>query len=154
MIAITLTGGSPPYKEDLLHVRLVDEEAYARGIFILHEKVVILTLNGAATNPAPVARHLPDNVGQMVILYMTDVLPFLRGLSIVTDEFKNSNYLFSGPGEQWSKERYEEILKRESWKALGIELGLNDYKEVFLAIAATHLPGNFDQAGHFIGEQR
>lgn len=120
----------------------------------MHEKVVILTLNGAATNPAPVARHLPDNVGKMVILYMTDVLPFLRGLSIVTDGFKNSNYLFSGPGGQWSKERYEEILKRESGKALGVELGLNDYKKVFLAIAAAHMPGNFDHAGHFIGEQR
>jgi len=153
LLAILLTGGFPSYDDDLLHVRLVDEEIYARGIFIIDKQVAMSTVNSDAANPR-VDRKLQDNVGQMVILYMTDVLPFLRGLDVVTEEFKTCNLFFSGPGGQWSREMYEGILKMESGKALGVELDLNDYKKVFLAIAAAHMPELFDNAGNFIGERR
>jgi hypothetical protein len=174
LVAILVSAGVPPYGDDLLHVRLVDEEHFHRSIYISRQSVMIMTSDGGrpaiAAAPQPVLRFLPEQVGVMVLLYMTDVLPLLRSLGTVAAErLKGSNFLFaetaagttgSGTGSgtagegaahqrgMWSMRRYEEILRRETRKRMGIEMGLDGYKALFLELAKVNMPGGFDAEGY------
>lgn len=60
----------------------------------------------------------------MVLLYVADVLSLLCNLPITKPGSKENTYLFAKGSERWSKERYEVILRRETWKRLGCEMDL------------------------------
>ena len=63
----------------------------------------------------------------MVLLYVPNVLPLLCNLPTAKPGFKDNTYLFAQGSERWSKERYENILKRETTKRMGFEM---DFKGI------------------------
>ncbi|MCJ1390813.1 hypothetical protein MMC18_003674 [Xylographa bjoerkii] len=148
LILILVTGGQPPHGTSLTSLQLSNVEGFARSIIMWKTDVFIATSDGNLENPKPVIRFLPKAVVDMLVLYITDVRPFLRHQQFPNDPLSRSNFLFPENGSFWSSDRYEAILKRVSAMHLGVELDLEDYRIVFLAIAKKAMPGVFDEEGN------
>ncbi len=97
-----------------------------------------------------VYRLLPPNVSTLLVLYLVDVLPFLRRSGLAGDAGREamvrSKYLFSDGCTRWSEARYEGILKRETGQRLGVEIDLVGYSALFLAMVMRDNLGSFDGA--------
>lgn len=156
MLCLT-TGGQPPISYDLTCLLLVNAQSYARSLFIMseefgpgnHGNIAIITTTLAIE---PVHRLLSPEVSTLLVLYIVEVLPFLRrrqpsGLA-GHEALVRSNHLFPEGLTHWSEAKYEGILKRESKQRLGVEMDLAGYKAVFLAISKRFNPGRFDDEGN------
>lgn len=158
MLCLT-TGGQPPISYDLTYLLLVNANSYARSLFIMgeefgpenHGNIAIIT---TTLNIEPVHRLLCPQVSTLLVLYIVDVLPFLRRRqpagSAGHEALIRSNHLFPDGPTHWSLARYEGIVKRESKQRLGVEMDLAGYKAVFLALAKRFNPGRFDDEGNFL----
>ena len=158
MLCLT-TGGQPPISYDLTCLLLVNANSYARSLFIMseefgpgnHGNVAIIT-NTLQTDP--VHRLLSPEVSTLLVLYIIDVLPFLRRCQPAGvaghEALIRSNHLFPEGSTHWSEAKYEGILKRESKQRLRVEMDLAGYKAVFLAIAKRFNPGRFDDEGNCV----
>lgn len=158
MLCLT-TGGQPPISYDLTCLLLVNANSYARSLFIMgeefgpanHGNIAIIT---TTLNTEPVHRLLCPQVSTLLVLYIVDVLPFLRRCQQAGvaghEALIRSNHLFPDGMTHWNMERYEGVLKRESKERLGVEMDLAGYKAVFLAISKRFNPGRFDDEGNFL----
>lgn len=160
LILCLTTGGQPPNGYDLACLHLVNMHSYARSLFIMsedfgpanHGNIAIMT---ATLDLQPIHRLLPPNVSTLLVLYLVDVLPFLRchqpAGAAGHENVIRSNYLFPEGTTHWSEAKYESILKRESRQRLGVEMDLAGYKAVFLALEKRFNPGRFDDEGNCSG---
>jgi hypothetical protein len=128
LIIILVTGGYPSTGDDFLNARIRNSKDFIRGLDIVNGKVHISRTLDDPEHPMMIYRVLPEEVGRMVLLYVADVLPLLCNLPTTKPGFKENTYLFAQGSERWSKERYEVILRRETGKRLGCEMGLEGYE--------------------------
>ena len=159
LILCLTTGGQPPISYDLTCLLLVNAHSYARSLFIMgeecgranHGNIAIIT---SSLNTEPVHRLLGPQVGTLLVLYIVEVLPFLRRRQLAGvsghEALVRSNHLFPDEMTHWDLERYEGVVKRESKRRLGVEMDLKGYKAVFLAISKRFNPGRFDDEGNFL----
>lgn len=94
LIAFLITGGQPPYGIDLLYLFLRNEKyPCVRSIYLQNMQICLMTADPVKMKP--ILRFLPAPVTSLVVLYMTDVLPYLRshGRSF-KDPLRHSNFLF------------------------------------------------------------
>ena len=80
-------------------------------------------------------RFLPPAISELLVLYLAVVLPFYRSL-VPGDAYCVSPYLFAHPGGTWHTARFEKILRRETKKRTGVEMGLTGVNEVIKQLQA------------------
>ena len=156
MLCLT-TGNQPPHSYDLTCLLLVNMSAYARSLIIMseecgpsrHGNIAIIT---TTLDYNFIHRLLPPDVSTLLVLYLVDVLPFIRRRVPAGapghEALISSNHLFPEGWTHWSEAKYESILKRETKQRLGVEIDLAGYKIIFLAISKRFNPGRFDDEGN------
>lgn len=156
MLCLT-TGNQPPHSYDLTCLLLVNMSPYARSLFIMSEEfgpsnrgnIAIIT---TTLDYKFIHRPLPPEVSTLLVLYLVDVLPFIRRREPAGaaghEALVSSNHLFPEGSTHWSEAKYEGILKRETKHRLGVEIDLAGYKTIFLALSKRFNPGRFDDEGN------
>ena len=143
LLAMHLTGGLPGRAPEILSLRHCNDEQ-PRNIMIHDGQVMFITGYHKmmyAAGSRLVCRFLPAVVGDMVVTYLSMVLPFARHLETIQGRRPARSFLFEGGRGLWKDERLGEILKRESRAILGTELMVSAYRHLAIAIDRRHLRG-------------
>ena len=93
-----------------------------RNLYIADGQVCIITADHH-NEPGVRVRFLPDEVSQMLVLYLACVLPFQRTLD-PSDCYSTSGNLFAHDGGSWHTARYHRVLMRETKARMGVEMDL------------------------------
>ena len=99
-----------------------------RSLYFEYGMVAIITVDNYSPDGIR-GRYLKPDVSEMIILYLAVVLPFFRTLS-PEDSYSESDFFFASPRGFWHTARYDNILKRETRKKLGVKLGLVELNEM------------------------
>jgi hypothetical protein len=106
LMTILVTGESAPIGDDLRNARIRDEVGFDRDLTIVNWMVIICRT----------AEHLKLSCDVYADAYLAK------------PGFKDNTYLFAQGSERCSKERYENILKRETTKRMGFEMNMEGYE--------------------------
>ncbi len=100
----------------------------SRAFYIEDGQVCIITADHHNA-PGFRGRFLPDEVSQMLVLYLACVLPFQRTLD-PSDCYSTSECLFAHKDGTWHTMRYYHVLMMETKARMGVEMDLataNDF---------------------------
>ena len=146
LVLMHITGGQPARAPEILSVRHSNTmTGGCRNIFIEDGMVVYATsYHKGYTMSGDVKiihRYLPREVGELLVLYMWLVLPFVEWLSMAAWDDKEdvvSAWLWP-PGEregkQWTSERMRKTLQRETKIGLGQAINIQAYREIAIGIS-------------------
>jgi len=150
LVLIYMTGGQPARSRELLSIRYRNtEKGGTRCIFIENGLIVIVTFYDKGYNIRGtqniIHRYLPQEVGELLLLYIWLVLPFRHQLQqlVFNDTEIPSAFLWSiDRRKKWTRERVRETVKRESDRLIGIPLNMGSYRQIAIAISDRYMKRN------------
>jgi superfamily II DNA or RNA helicase len=87
--------------------------------------------------PRVIARFFPEEVGQLLVSYIVDVLPFRLLISARIGADPSDTlcpYLWETNGQAWDTQRFTQIMSRESEEGLGMRLTMEAWRQIAIAI--------------------
>lgn len=133
---------------ELLAVRHSNTQTGHRNIFIEDGMVVIISNyhKGYAIsgNVKIIHRYLPQEIGELLVLYMWLVMPFEQRIqSLVYEKEPLSARLFPKDlgGRLWTSGRFREVLKHATRVGLGHALTIPAFRNVVIGISRRFMQG-------------
>jgi hypothetical protein len=154
LVLIHMTGGQPARAKELLSIRYCNtEKGGHRSIFVEDGLLGIVTYYHKGYNITGteniIHRYLPEEVGDILLLYIWLVLPLQQQWQKLVFNNKEIPSAFLWPADQtkkWDGSRMREILKRESDRIIGIQLNKHAYRHIAIAISDRYMKRNkFDK---------
>ncbi|KAH0553468.1 hypothetical protein GP486_006460, partial [Trichoglossum hirsutum] len=147
MVLIHMSAGQPARARELLSLRYCNtEKGGHRCIFIENGLMVIVTFydKGYSIRGTEkiIHRYLPQEVGELLLLYIWLVLPMRQQLQklVYNDMEIPSVFLWSiDRQKKWTKERVAAVLKRESDRLIGVPLNMSSYRHIAIAISNCYM---------------
>jgi superfamily II DNA helicase RecQ len=147
MVLIHITAGQPSRSSELLSLRYCNtEKGGHRCIFIENELMVIVTFydKGYSIRGTEkiIHRYLPQEVGELLLLYIWLVLPLRQQLQqlVFNDNEIPTAFLWSiDRQKKWTRERVKTVLKRESDRLIGVPLNMASYRHIAIAISNRYM---------------
>jgi superfamily II DNA helicase RecQ len=147
LVLMHITGGQPARKTELLTIRHSNTvKGVHRNVFIENGLVVLVTryhkgytMNG---DVKIIHRYLSRAVGELWVWYVWLVLPFQQRLEINVwqkDEISSHVWPADPKGRQWTPARMSKELRRASMAGMGMEIGLQAYRNLAIAISRRYL---------------
>jgi hypothetical protein len=154
LVLIYITGGQPARAKELLSVRYCNtEKGGHRSIFVKDGLLSIVTYYHKGYNITGaekiIHRYLPEEVGDLLLLYVWLVLPLRQQLQMLV--YKNQEIMSAllwsmDQGKKWDGNRMREVIKRETDRLIGIPLHKKAYRHIAIAISDRYMKrGKFDQ---------
>ena len=145
---IHTTGGLPMTDRQVLSIRYINNGSQIRQLYLHENVVMIVTPRGhlRSSNDA-LPRFLPPQVSQMVIAYLTTVVPFLEMMDLepptMLEDEKGYLFDYFGSGAWLTLPM---AFSDEFKKRLGIGIDADDFRRIALAIAEKKGLVNFNDA--------
>jgi len=147
LVLVHISGGQPARSRELLSVRYCNtEKGGHRSIFVENGLLVIVTYYHKGYNITGtekiIHRYLPQEVGEILLLYVWLVLPMRQQLQklVFDDEEIPSAFLWSMDRcKKWTGDRMREVLKRESDRLIGVPLNKKSYRHLAIAISDRYM---------------
>jgi superfamily II DNA helicase RecQ len=142
-----ITGGQPPRSPEMFSVRHSNTiKGEYRNEFIEDQLVVYVTRYhkgySVSGDVKVIHRYLPREVGELWVWYMWLVLPWQQKLEVdVWKKTEISSHMWppDPDGKKWTSERMRKAIKKESVVGMGVELGIQSYRELAIAISRRYL---------------
>ena len=143
LVLMHFTGGQPARAPEILSIRHWNTtRGEHRNIFIEHGLVVSVTRGhkgySMKGDVKVIHRYLPQEVGELVVLYLLLVLPLQQKLELAVwkkDEVSAFVWPADPPGRQFTSERMRKCIKRESEIGMGVGLTIQSYREISIAMS-------------------
>lgn len=161
LILMHITGGQPARGPEILSVRHSNTtKGQHRNLFVEDGLVCFVTVyhkNVVSTDKSKVIhRYLPREVGELLVKYLWLVLPFQVLLESHKEGFGRKSRELSDKGisdhlwpteedgRRWTPARMTRILRQETAKGLGQRIGLQEYRQIAIAMGRRYLKGNLE----------
>src|SRR5271168_179871 len=86
-----------------------------------------------------IARFLPRRLGQMLMLYLRDVMPFRKLIDL--NNFPAHGFLFGNADGHWKTECQTKAIVRETSDHLGFRLTSQEYRQIVKAFDRQFIRG-------------
>jgi superfamily II DNA helicase RecQ len=145
-VVIHIASGQPSRRPDILQMRWCNKQSDSRTIFIRDGYVIFALRIGKTmhmTNAAsiPVRVLLPE-AAVLLVQYLVLVVPFRRWLlSEIRGSHCVSEYLWSNDTGIWPESRMTRIFQSVSLQAIGIDLNMQQYRQIAIGVAIKKFAG-------------
>ncbi|KAH0547910.1 hypothetical protein GP486_008349, partial [Trichoglossum hirsutum] len=147
LILIHMTSGQPARSREWLSIRYCNtEKGGHRCIFMENSLLVVVTYYHKGYNITGtekiIHRYLPQEVGELLLLYIWLVLPLRQQLQqlVFNDNEIPTAFLWSiDRRKKWTADRVREVLKRESDRLIGVPLNKKSYRHIAIAISDRYM---------------
>jgi len=143
LILIHLTGGQPARGTELTTIRYRNVLQNLRNIYIEDGQVMVVTeVHKSQTimdAPRVISRFLPSRVGQLLVIYLTDILPFRRMIDRESMASTPKGFLWADKKGIWDTNRMCKALVRETSVHLGHRITVADYRHIAIGIDRMHI---------------
>jgi hypothetical protein len=142
-----LTGGQAPRSTELSSIEYENGPTTSRGFYIHDGTVCCVTRHSKSrrtTNQEfQVARYLPSSASQILVEYLVYIRPFvamLRRICLGQNGASRLLFHYSGrPNAPWKAEILTKALKAHTNSLCGVEIGIQVYRQLSLAITEKHV---------------
>src|SRR5579871_5674300 len=142
---IHLTSGQPARGTELTSLRYVNTLQSTRNIFISDGYIMTVTEYHKSQNmmdePKVIPRFLPHAVGVLLVIYLSEILPFIQLFDYTHDLLSTNGFLFVKDSVPWPTQRLTDVLSKESSERIGFKLNTQDYRHIAAAIDRQHIRG-------------
>jgi hypothetical protein len=145
LILVHVTGGQPARGTEITILRYLNAQQNMRNVYIQDGRVVLVTRYHKAQVSTGqlrvIPRFLPTGVGQLLVTYLADVLPFVQLLNSATGSKSPRGFLWADEKGVWDTARMTKALTRESAARMGNRITVQDYRHIAIAIDRVHVRG-------------
>lgn len=149
LVSTHIWGGQPGRGPEIMTMQHADTQQLVRNVFVFDGQVMLITdrdKNKAIRGTGrKVARFLPDDIGRMMVAYITWVIPFERMLSNVmrpgsgggesAKPAKQYYWLWTdGRNGRWETDVLSRELGMLTGEHVGVELKTADYRHVAIEL--------------------
>lgn len=147
MAMMYLRGGQSPRVTEFVSLLCWNGAGSSRGLYVHDGAMLYITRHSKArktTNQEfQVARYLPTKDSHILAMYLIYIRPLADMIhrSCFGTE-SDRKYLFSSPddpGRPWQPSRLTAVLRKVSKDVAGVELGVQVYRQISIAITERHL---------------
>ncbi len=142
-ILFIMTAGLPFRRKELLGICWCNQEA-PRNIYIYDGQLAVFTSYNKSqwrVGARPVARFLPPTVGDIVVRYLTYVLPVIHLFSHCMQLPLPRGFLFRGEQGIWSPEQLSATMKLYTRRLLGTSIRIRQWRHIAIALDRRLLQG-------------
>ncbi|KAL8679402.1 MAG: hypothetical protein Q9186_004313 [Xanthomendoza sp. 1 TL-2023] len=145
LVLCHLTQGQPARGTELFSLKWKNTVNTARGFYVMDGTIMTVTEYHKGQNrqqaPRMLARFLPAAIGQLLVAYLSDVLPFLSFLleAAGMDNPTSSPFMWTTKGKASETKRLTSALVRCTKEHLGVEVGTQNWRHIACAIARDKL---------------
>lgn len=147
LILMHVCGGQPARCPEILSIRYANtSNGETRDIFIEDGMIAFVTRyhKGYAIsgNTKIIHRYLPRAISQLFIEYLWLALPFQQALEVhIWTKTITSVQVWpeNHQGQSWSSVRMKKLLTKETRIGLGVEVDIQSYREIAIAISRRYL---------------
>ncbi len=140
---IYMGSGLPPRRKELAGISWCNQET-ARNVYLYHGFVAITTgyhKSQWRIGTRPVARFLPQAVGELLVRYLIYVPPFVRFLNHRMQRQNDRSSLFCKADSVWSADRLGDCIKRQTRAMLGFTISTRQWRHIAIALDRRTLLG-------------
>jgi superfamily II DNA helicase RecQ len=160
LVAIHLLGGQPARTTELLSVRHTNTSYGGLRNIIIQHKMVCFVISyhkgyGISGQAKVIYRYLPQRLGEVVVRYLSIVLPFAQQLYGQFEEANLSPFLWdkhlvrkdqdkSGDtniASLWSSDKFRQALEDTTRQQLGVSINVSSWRHIVIAIGRRYLDG-------------
>jgi superfamily II DNA helicase RecQ len=146
LILIHITGGQPARGTEITILRYLNAQQNMRNVYIQDGRVIVVTRYHKAQVSTGqlrvIPRFLPTRVGQLLVAYLADILPFVQLLDSSTAGSKiPRGFLWADDKGVWDTARMTKALTRESATRMRHRITVQDYRHIAIAIDRVHVRG-------------
>ena len=145
LILIHITGGQPARGTEITVLRHMNAQQNMRNIYVQDGRVMLVTRYHKAQaltgQLRVIPRFLPTRVGQLLVAYLADVLPFLQLLDVAPSSKALRSFLWVDEKGPWDTPRMTKALTRETATRIGHRITVQDYRHMAIAIDRVHVRG-------------
>ena len=145
LILTHITGGQPARGTEVTVLRHLNAQQNMRNVYIQDGRVVLVTRYHKAQVSTGqlrvIPRFLPTRVGQLLVAYLADVLPFVQLLDAAAGSKSPRGFLWADEKGIWDTPRMTKALTRESAARMGNRVTVQDYRHIAIAIDRVHVRG-------------
>jgi len=143
LILIHFTSGQPARGTELTTIRYQNVLQNLRNIYIEDGQVMVVTevhkSQAIMDAPRVISRFLPSRVGQLLVTYLADVLPFRRMIDRESMASTPKGFLWADKQGVWDTNRMCKALARETSIHLGHRITVADYRHIAIGIDQMHI---------------
>jgi superfamily II DNA helicase RecQ len=147
LLCVQISWGQPARGPEILAIHHSNTaQGEYRNIFIEDGAVVVVARYhkgySISGDVKIIHRYLPREVGELLVWYMWLVLPFQQRLESIRWQqpaIPSKMWPDDPDGRKWTSERMRKVMKRESMMAMGVELGIQSYRECAIGISRRYL---------------
>ncbi|KAH0542813.1 hypothetical protein FGG08_002861 [Glutinoglossum americanum] len=147
LVLVHMSAGQPARSRELLSLRYCNtEKGGHRCIFIENGLMAIVTFYDKGYNirgtEKIIHRYLPQEVGELLLLYIWLVLPLRQQLGklVYGDDEIPTAFLWSmDRHKKWTTERVSTVLKRECDMLIGVPLNISSYRHIAIAMSNRYM---------------
>ncbi|KAL8689011.1 MAG: hypothetical protein Q9218_005217, partial [Villophora microphyllina] len=135
-VLIYWTTGLPPRRKEFVQVRWCNTEV-ARNLYILDGSIVIITgyhKSQWRIGTRPIARFLPERIGDLLVRYLIYIPSFLRFLYHCMQYVPCKGCLFCDHDGTWPPARFGSQLKSQSTRLLGFPISSRQWRHIAIAL--------------------
>ena len=146
MLLMYLFAGQAPRSTEFFSLEWENRPASSHELYVHRGSMVYATLHRKARHSTncefQVARYLPAQVGQLVLLYLVYIRPFVQMLCrVCCGQDRRSRLLFHTPEAletPWTAQILSNHLNRYAQEVLGVSLITQTYRQLSIAITEKH----------------
>lgn len=147
LVLVHMSAGQPARSRELLSLRYCNtEKGGHRCIFVENGLMAIVTFYDKGYNirgtEKIIHRYLPQEVGELLLLYIWLVLPLRQQLAklVYDDDEIPTAFLWSmDRRKKWTSERVSAVLKRECDMLIGVPLNISSYRHIAIAMSNRYM---------------
>lgn len=147
LICVHMTSGQPGRGSEITTMRHRNGVLQDRNVFVMDGQVMTVVRYHKSLSqwdqPKVVPRFLPNRLSQVMVTYLAYVQPFREYLVVQVLGGSFSDYVWGDDHGPWGTDRLTRVLKRESGKRLGLELGTLDYRHTAVGIGRVVIGESF-----------
>jgi len=144
LFLVHLTAGQPGRGPEITSIRHSNSATTRRNIYIHDGQIMIVTVyhksQAITDNHKLIPRFLAAEAGRMIVIYLSEILPFAIMLDSGSGSV-SSDFLWFRNGKPWVTPNLTEILRKVTGVNLGVELGTADYRHVASGLNREHVQG-------------
>ncbi|CAA9959374.1 hypothetical protein PTMSG1_02793 [Pyrenophora teres f. maculata] len=148
-LGVHITSGQPGRGPEITSIRHHNSFLQDRNIYVVDGQVMTVVRycksQAQWDKPKVVPRYLPARLGQVMAVYLVYLQPFCEYLRVHVLGGPTTDYVWADNQGPWNTDRLTRLLKRETGKALGMQLNTQRYRHTVVGIRRVVVGDNFSK---------
>ncbi|CAA9965124.1 RecQ family helicase [Pyrenophora teres f. maculata] len=149
LLGVHITSGQPGRGPEITSIRHRNSFLQDRNIYVVDGQVMTVVRycksQAQWDKPKVVPRYLPARLGQVMAVYLVYLQPFCEYLRVHVLGGPTTDYVWADNQGPWNTDRLTRLLKRETGKALGMQLNTQRYRHTAVGIGRVVVGDNFSK---------